>query len=221
MAYFQTHLPGKCSSIAALRSTNTADMGRMGRAANMKLDAKTTQQVLACVLPPHTERLLTSSPPPPPSPPLSRALSLALILMMAVAWLCVASQSAAQGAPCGGARVDSAGHVGAGRRTSVNKWADKWRRSFDKCFGASECRQQGDAQDAVEAERGRLSRRCALGKVGEHWFGVEAVVGDCGRRNSASRSPNERRLPATRHIKTPTRVGQAHTRPPTRVSPEG
>eukprot|EP01043_Picozoa_sp_COSAG02_P051552 COSAG02_NODE_5442_length_4324_cov_659.876213_1_plen_1427_part_01 len=44
--YFDKHLPANMKSIRALRATTSADLRRMATKANMRLDAKTTQQVL-------------------------------------------------------------------------------------------------------------------------------------------------------------------------------
>ena len=60
MSYFQQHLPEKFKSIADLRSTKQADMNRLGKSANMRLDAKTSRQVLTCVPLVHATRTLTS-----------------------------------------------------------------------------------------------------------------------------------------------------------------
>ena len=47
--FITQHLPDKCVSIAVLRTTNTNDMRRLGKNANMKLDVKTTKQVLGAL----------------------------------------------------------------------------------------------------------------------------------------------------------------------------
>ena len=44
--YFEKHLPANMKSVRTLRSTTSADLRRMATKANMRLDAKTTQQVL-------------------------------------------------------------------------------------------------------------------------------------------------------------------------------
>ena len=44
--YFDKHLPANVKSIALLRATTATDLRRMATKANMRLDAKTTQQVL-------------------------------------------------------------------------------------------------------------------------------------------------------------------------------
>ena len=44
--YFAKHLPSNLETIQHVRATTIADLRRMGTEANMRLDAKTTQQVL-------------------------------------------------------------------------------------------------------------------------------------------------------------------------------
>ena len=44
--YFETHLPANVASVRLVRATTAADLRRMATKANMRLDAKTTQQVL-------------------------------------------------------------------------------------------------------------------------------------------------------------------------------
>lgn len=44
--YFDKHLPANMKTVALLRATTAADLRRMATKANMRLDAKTTQQVL-------------------------------------------------------------------------------------------------------------------------------------------------------------------------------
>jgi hypothetical protein len=44
--YFDKHLPANMKSVALLRGTTSADLRRMATKANMRLDVKTTQQVL-------------------------------------------------------------------------------------------------------------------------------------------------------------------------------
>ena len=44
--YFDKHLPANMKTIALLRATTAADLRRMATKANMRLDTKTTQQVL-------------------------------------------------------------------------------------------------------------------------------------------------------------------------------
>ena len=61
VSYFQQHLPEKVKSIADLRSTKQADMNRMGKSANMRLDVKTSRSVLMCVPPAQAEHSLTSN----------------------------------------------------------------------------------------------------------------------------------------------------------------
>ena len=47
--YFEKHLPANVETIQGVRATTGADLQRMARQANMRLDAKTTQQVLAAL----------------------------------------------------------------------------------------------------------------------------------------------------------------------------
>ena len=47
--YFEKHLPANVETIQGVRATTRADLQRMARQANMRLDAKTTQQVLAAL----------------------------------------------------------------------------------------------------------------------------------------------------------------------------
>ena len=44
--YFDKHLPANMKSICTLRATTSADLRRMATKANMRLDARTSQQVL-------------------------------------------------------------------------------------------------------------------------------------------------------------------------------
>jgi len=44
--YFEKHLPANMKSVRTIRSTTSADLRRMATKANMRLDAKTLQQVL-------------------------------------------------------------------------------------------------------------------------------------------------------------------------------
>merc|ERR1711907_534024 len=44
--YFDKHLPGNMKSVRAIKGTTREDLRRMATKANMRLDAKTLQQVL-------------------------------------------------------------------------------------------------------------------------------------------------------------------------------
>eukprot|EP01043_Picozoa_sp_COSAG02_P024752 COSAG02_NODE_1364_length_13033_cov_176.652292_3_plen_2127_part_00 len=61
--YFDNHLPGNVKSIRTVRSTTSADLRRMATKVNMRLDAKTTKQVLdALKKPPLAAELDTKLP---------------------------------------------------------------------------------------------------------------------------------------------------------------